>query len=116
MKIHSEQIEAFSRKRRAEFLQKAKAYLGGIKPDWGVVDSAFLDTFVDRTLDQAATLAITQEKDVIRYMELLLRMGPARWKSPSFAWTGEYLGERRPAEERLDLIVERLRFDGGMPE
>lgn len=113
--VRDEQIELLSRQQSNEFVNRAQAYLKGIFLDWGAGDAVFRTTFINITISQATALAITREIDVIRYIELMFRIAPEHLSSSNYAWIGEYLGEKRSAEERLNLIVERLRFDVGIP-
>jgi len=112
MIIRDEQLELFSKLKREEFDKRAQAYLEQTTPDWGGGDADFLSDFINKTVDKATNLAITREIDVIRYLELMYQISPELWDSPNYAWVSEYLGEKRPAEERLNLIVERIHFDG----
>ena len=98
---------------RCEFYERAFAYLRPINLDWGQFDEHSINSFIHTGVAQAAGLSISHEIDVIRYLELLLRLGPTRWKSKDYSWIHDYLGEKRKAAERLDIVTERLRFDFG---
>ncbi len=111
MRIESKQIELFSKLARADFDRRAHAYLCAIETDWGGISAGALTAYIEHGVDHAASLAITAEVDVISYLELVLRLGPARWRSPEYAWIREYLREKHPANDRLSLVIERLRFD-----
>ena len=116
MKITEDQLALFAQKSLADFRGRAVAHLRDISPDWGGVAESDLGGFVDRSIAHAQKLAITLEPDVIDYLELLYRIGPQRWRSPDYAWIGEYLGEAWPARDRLGLVFERLRFDERLPQ
>jgi hypothetical protein len=112
MFIREEQQGAMSQRERGGFEARAFEYLSGKvrRPATPDADEQ-LRQAIARGIGEARSLAITREVDVIRYLELTLVLGPARLSSPRFQWIDDYLREHSPAEERLDLIVERLRFD-----
>ncbi len=112
MLIRDEQFQTFSGRSRADFEARAFAHLSPMfrRPQTPEADAA-LRQDIARGIDQAGTLNITREVDVIRYLELTIGLGPARLAEPRFRWIDDYLRELSPAEERLDLVLERLRFD-----
>jgi hypothetical protein len=96
-----------------DFLLRASDYLGRMQPDWGAT-AEMLPGFIDIGLRKAAALEIRNEIDVICFLELLWRLGPTRWSAEQH-WIHEYLGERRPAGERLEVVLERLQVEGKVP-
>jgi hypothetical protein len=95
------------------FLLRAREHLARVNPDWGG-DPLLLPDFVESGVRKAGALAIRSEADVICFLELLWRMGPARWSAEQ-GWIQEYLGEQRPAGERLEIVLERLQVQGRGP-
>lgn len=112
MVIREGQQQAMSEGKRAGFEQRAFEYLTPRlrRPAPPETNEEFRQA-IARGIDDARKLNITLESDVIRHLELMLRMGPARLAEPRFRWIDDYLNEQTAAEERLDLITERLRFD-----
>jgi hypothetical protein len=98
---------------RQGFLRRAEAYLAQLRPDWGGT-AALLPGFIDAGLRKADSLAIRREIDAIRFLELMWRLGPDRWAAEQ-EWIHEYLGEKRVADERLELVFERLQVEGKVP-
>ncbi len=112
MVIRDQQQQAMSEPRRADFETRAFNYLHPRlrRPTTPEAEEEFRHD-IARGIDDAAALNITLETDVIRYLETMIGLGPARLAEPRFQWIDDYLHEHIPAEERLDLIIERLRFD-----
>ena len=113
MQFSEVQFAQFAEAGQQGFRQRAQAYLERITPDWGA-DAAVLPGFIDAGLRKARSLDVITEIDVIRLLELMWRLGPTRWSAEQ-GWIQEYLGERRPADERLELVFERLQVRGKVP-
>jgi hypothetical protein len=112
MLIRSEQQQEMGKCERTRFEERAFDYLAPrLRRRRTPEADEELRQAIVRGIDDARPLRITREVDVIRYLELTLGLGPVRLAEPRFQWIDDYLNEQIPAEERIDLIAERLRFD-----
>ena len=112
MLIRNEQQKVMARKGQASFEERAFEYLAPRvrRPATPEADQE-LRRDIQRGIADAKAVDITREVDVIRYLELTLGLGKTRLAEPRFQWIDDYLQERSPAEERRNLIAERLMFD-----
>jgi hypothetical protein len=112
MIIRSEQIELTSHASRRRFALEATKYLASHQPQGRITgDPSALGAFVEQGMQKAALLKIAREVDVVRFLEVLLITGLRFENSARFRWVGDYLRQPMPAEQCLDHIVERLRFE-----
>ena len=98
--------ERFEDRCNAHFAEAMRAHDVGTTP-------AQIKEFVRRAIMSANKFGITQERDIAEYMEILIFVGPRRWRATEFIWIGEILENgSRPGGDRLRDVVERLRFGG----
>jgi hypothetical protein len=107
-------MRAFSQAQKESFEVRAFAYLRqwhatDLKP----LDDAALNAFIRRGIIKARGYGITREIDVLRFLEIMVTLGPDFDTSPQLGWTKECLLQPLHAEERLDLICQRYYFEGG---
>ena len=75
--IRQESMDAFSRYARSSFEARAVEHLAQRFAEWGgPANRERLQAFVQRASQQASAFNITRQIDVIRYLELLLLLGP----------------------------------------
>ena len=114
LKIRPEQMKALSDALREAFEARALEYLRTSHPDSSAIqDEAALRDLICPGIERAEYYDITREIDVIRFLELLVTLGQDFDASQQFS---DCLHRQAPAEERLDEIIEQIRFGETKPE
>lgn len=110
--IRQKQIEVFSQYRSKDFEKRAIRTLILLSEKLcRNHDENTIKLFVQKGITEARTLKILTEIDMIRYLRLKYQLMPQNWSASRFSWIHRYLQKQLPAGKRIDLIVERLRFD-----
>jgi hypothetical protein len=115
--IRNEQMKRLSYAQQEEFKTRAFEYLRQFHRDSRFVrDQEVLMGFVEDGIEKARAYDIVREVDAIRFLEIMMGLGKEFEFSEDWRWVVDYLREPKPAEERLDLVCERIRFGGLTPE
>ena len=106
--IRNEQMQAFAQDRVQQFEQRVAQHL---RTSWGPRCAALRDPEILQSIREAAARArahgLTRVRDVVRYIELGYRVGPAFEASPP--WVGEILRSDRHPARKMDEIDRRLK-------
>ncbi len=105
-------IEAFSQQQRLRFEDEMLAHL---RQEYGDVlagrDDAWVRKLIQVGIDQAAEHGIVLERDVARYLELMLVLSPAFDDSDETPWARNILTDvSLSPDEKLDRICEFVLF------
>jgi hypothetical protein len=107
--IRSAQVAALDAAVLAGFRRRLLAHVRQTLPGRAAQDDDGLLAEIDSAIGQARALGLETERDVARFVDLALGVGPDFVDQPATAWVREVLGDRRrPGSGRLDAVYDRL--------
>ena len=106
------QMNEFSQQQRDRFEEEMAAYL---KTEYATVlgrrDDAWVRVLIQEGIQQAEQYGIVLERDVARYIELMLALSPDFDDNHETSWCKDILTQDSlTAEGKLDRIYERIMF------
>ena len=105
--------QAFSEQQRERFQEEMLVHLRKeYAPELGGRDDAWVGELIRTGIEQARAYQIILERDVARYLELMLVFSPGFDDSKKTPWAKDILIDSRlAAEDKLDRIYEHIMFD-----
>jgi len=114
MKLSPEQWDALSAPHTERFIHRMVEHLRDRFPEEmrrHGLSEAGLDPLVRRGISDAESYGIDDRQDVVRYLELLLVLGPRFDRDPAYRWAGNLLRQRNvDGGHRMHQLVEYVVF------
>jgi hypothetical protein len=103
LQIRLEQIEAFERAAREQFLREMATHVRTHFPDVAGDDPVELRGRLDGMVAAAATHGLQSKRDVCLYIDLAMVLGDGFERRPETAWALRYLSDSRVSDPSLRL-------------
>jgi hypothetical protein len=106
MTIRPEQMKTLSEVEIQKFVDRTITQLRASFPEEvGMIPEAQLHATIRKSIDVASTYGITDEVDVQRYIEYVVRYGPDFDTNATIPWAGEILRNREmTGTDKMNLI------------
>jgi hypothetical protein len=113
--ISRTQMEALSRAFVESFRERAAAHVAKAFPEAAAcLGDSSVHASVDEAIAQAGKYGIETEFDIVRFLNLIYRLGFAFYKDPKHDWAVALLTDpQNPPGQRLELVFAQLRFRAG---
>jgi len=119
MKLSTEQWDALSAPHTERFIHRMVEHLRDrFAPQMGEhgLTEAGLEPLIRRGMTDAEGYGIEDRQDVVRYLELLLILGPRFDRDPAHRWAADLLRQKNvDGGHRMDRIVEYVLFQAQGP-
>jgi len=108
--IRNDQVAALDAAMLNSFRGRMAAHLKETLPDQvGSQDDATLTATIDAGIDAARSLGLSAERDVARFVDLVVGLGPSFLDAAETSWTRALLENQRQAPSaRLDAVYRQL--------
>lgn len=104
--MRSKQMEAFSEAALKRFEETMVAHLKKFFPDYCEAAGApKVREFIRYGVKRAASYQITAERDVSRYVDLMVSLGADFDNDEQLPWAGEILRTRNSPEVRISILL-----------
>ena len=115
--IRKEQMEAFARQAREQFIHDSIAHIRTVLPDeYAFLGDSRVRESVDLALQRADGYGITDTYDVLRYLNLMYSLGFDFDRDEQYDWAAGILTDKSlSSRTRMDLLVERASVSSGVP-
>lgn len=116
LQIQSETLQALTERRRVEFVERLVRHLRECFPERCLgIDDLGMGEFISAAIHKAEANGMVTEREVARFVDLMVAFHPNFDRDPAMPWVGPILADRqRPARARLDRLFAALLHECGI--